>query len=170
MTVKHLSEDQIQTYLDGCDRDTKRSIEAHLADCPQCTALLNDYKRLYVALADDRDLVPVKDLPTAVLARAGLRPRPGRKRFPIEIQVGVAGIAVAVLLAFYFLDLTDAIVRFAPYLPQLIRETGGQVTALQELTVAYGPSLILATFAGMILTIVAVLDSAGLRRRSIRRR
>lgn len=168
--MQHLTEDEIQTYLDGCSKEARQPIEAHLAKCPACRMLLNDYKRLYVALADDSGLVPVKNLPLVVAARLGQRPRPSRRRLPSEIMVGTAGIATALVLAFYFLDLSDAIVGFVTHLPQLIRETLGQVTMLRDLTAAHGTTLILVTFAGMILTIVAILDTARLRRRPVRPR
>jgi len=49
----HLTEDQIQTYLDNKDRSDRSSIEEHLAICPSCMGVLNEYKQLYGLLETD---------------------------------------------------------------------------------------------------------------------
>jgi hypothetical protein len=49
----HLSEEQIQLYLDKQDRQNIESLEAHLKTCPSCMKSIEEYKHLYEALNMD---------------------------------------------------------------------------------------------------------------------
>lgn len=51
---KHLSEQQIQEYLDdNINHEKKQIIEEHLSECSICRAEIKQYKKLYVILEND---------------------------------------------------------------------------------------------------------------------
>ena len=46
----HLTEEQIQSYLDKLESQDVESIEEHLQTCPSCIKNVEDYKMIYLAL------------------------------------------------------------------------------------------------------------------------
>jgi len=53
MIKKHLSDEQIQQYLDDRDRNNGLDIEEHLKSCPDCQKNFDQYKGLYSSLQID---------------------------------------------------------------------------------------------------------------------
>ena len=47
----HLSEDQLQSYLDGTENTRRQEMEAHLAACLQCQRALAAYRQVFSVLA-----------------------------------------------------------------------------------------------------------------------
>jgi len=57
--VNHLTDDQIQEYLDNIDVRENQAIEVHLSECHNCRERLENYRSLY----DGLKLDPVPPLP-----------------------------------------------------------------------------------------------------------
>ena len=53
MMSNHLTEEQIQGYLDDQDRFDLKAIEEHLRVCASCQKSLEEYRKLYTALNTD---------------------------------------------------------------------------------------------------------------------
>ena len=58
MDLSHLSDEQIQNYLDQADPLNRAEIEKHLHICPYCTRNLRIYRGIYHQLSQD----PLPDL------------------------------------------------------------------------------------------------------------
>lgn len=69
--------DLLSDYLDDEDlpRDDRRRIEAHLAGCGECRAVLEDLREVAAHAAAMEDTVPDADLWPGVAARIGVGPR-----------------------------------------------------------------------------------------------
>jgi len=52
VNASHLTDEQLQAYLDGTLGDTAE-VEAHLASCPRCRREVELYKQLYVTIEQD---------------------------------------------------------------------------------------------------------------------
>jgi anti-sigma factor RsiW len=103
---EHLGE-RLSAYVDGALAGEALAVaEAHLADCAECRAAVQDLRRV-VALArtlDDRP--PERDLWPGIAERIGpeagaeVVPLPRRRRFVFSVpQLAAAGIALSVLSA-----------------------------------------------------------------------
>jgi hypothetical protein len=81
--MEHLSEEQLNEYLDGAlEEQTYRKVASHLAECADCRAQLEDLKLVFTSLGDlpesplARDLTPfimlrlLPNLPVRVWTRA----------------------------------------------------------------------------------------------------
>lgn len=67
--MKHLTAEDIQAYLDGVSGPETRALECHLQECAACRARLEEYRGFYAALADDRAIADIGDLPGKVMGR-----------------------------------------------------------------------------------------------------
>lgn len=67
MNDQHLTDDQLQGFLDG-DMAEIETIRAHLKSCPHCREALADYKALYSNLETDPDFSLPADFAESVLA------------------------------------------------------------------------------------------------------
>ncbi|GEM_PF-2439280 len=56
MGLKHLSEDEIQEYLDNPVGESSGAVRNHLENCPECRRVFGDYQKLYSGL--NRDDIP----------------------------------------------------------------------------------------------------------------
>jgi hypothetical protein len=111
--MKHLDDGEIQAYLDGTVEDADSGLKVHLARCEQCQKGVRAYRMLYAGLAAEPSFKPPSDLAQAVMGRLGLRHSPKRHVLSGDLVLAGAGIAVAVIVAFCFMDLRlfiDAIV------------------------------------------------------------
>lgn len=82
MKQGHLSEFQIQQYLDGQQPDASET-EAHLAGCSTCREALNAYNTVYDALSEAPEIQMTANLRNRVLAQI-VPPR--RFRFSISFE------------------------------------------------------------------------------------
>jgi hypothetical protein len=53
MDLNHLSDEQIQSYLDHAEHENRSEIENHLQKCSFCTHTLQIYKEIYHQLEND---------------------------------------------------------------------------------------------------------------------
>ena len=66
----HVPDDLLQRHVDGALSPTEgAAVEAHLATCPTCAALLAEYQELFGGLAALPQPLPPPDFAQAVLAR-----------------------------------------------------------------------------------------------------
>lgn len=152
MGLKHLSDDEIQSYLDGNLREQEESIAEHLALCEQCRDELQVYRALYSGLTD----APVESLAPGFSDRvlAGLPNRSVRAGGwqLSERLVAVLGIAAVASVGIIFLDWS-----------QLLRFVFGSFSsvagAAAESTSAHLDLRLLAV-AGVILLLIPLADRA----------
>jgi hypothetical protein len=94
----HPPQDQLSLYLDAdLDVAERGLLEAHLAECATCAALLAELRRVMVRARALDDRPPRADLWPGVAAAIGATPSPGR-RFSLSIpQLLAAGVALMLL-------------------------------------------------------------------------
>jgi hypothetical protein len=100
--VTHLSDDDIQQYLDGGAVDPLG--EKHLDECTSCSNSVRLYRSLYAGLADSSTFPPLNNLAAGVTLRLSLRRRKRRWLPSPEAALAAAGIAGAIALTFIFLN------------------------------------------------------------------
>jgi hypothetical protein len=69
MELNHLSDEQIQNYLDNLESNDKAEIENHLQHCPRCTRNLQIYKEMYHHLGHNSIPNLSKHFPRLVMAK-----------------------------------------------------------------------------------------------------
>jgi predicted anti-sigma-YlaC factor YlaD len=96
--MTHPMQEQLSLYLDGelDPADTGR-LEAHLADCPTCGALLTELRGVMSRAQALEHRPPRADLWPGIAAAIGATPAP-RRRFSLTVpQLLAAGVALMVL-------------------------------------------------------------------------
>ena len=96
--MTHPLQEQLSLYLDGeLDPADSGRLEAHLADCPTCGALLTELRRVMGRAQALEDRPPRADLWPGVAAAIGVKPAP-RRRFSLTVpQLLAAGVVLMVL-------------------------------------------------------------------------
>ncbi len=86
---------QIHAYHDGAlPADAIAALDAHLAGCVDCSALLSDLRGLSHLI----DVAPIAAMPPEVMARIGLNLRAARERGLLRMTGWLTGAAAAVLV------------------------------------------------------------------------
>lgn len=166
--MNHLSDDQLQSYLDRTTEGPSPEIELHLESCPKCREALLHYKLLYRKLSHAETPALSASFKSATLARITNLDKPVAASAFKFVWWWVVGIATSLLIAGYILNLkvlVDAISSF----------TRGQMAAervvssvLSAVTNTVGDDLPVLLFAGMLLLMVALADRILLHRKSHR--
>jgi hypothetical protein len=106
MSLRHLTDEEIQEYLDGnLSRRNSFLVKRHLDACPICQESVKRYQSLYAGLARDEGFDLLHDFAKSVVAR-----------LPVETQVKshfnfanvflvISGIIMALSMAVHYLDL-----------------------------------------------------------------
>ncbi len=106
MSLKHLTDDEMQEYLDGnLSLENVLSVERHLESCSFCKESLKQYKSLYVGLANDEGFDLPKSFAKSVISRLQAEPEAKSHFNYANIFLTVLGIIIAVGITFYYLDL-----------------------------------------------------------------
>ena len=170
--MRHLTDEEIQAYLDGSSREAETDLRHHLETCQHCRRALADYRALYRGLADDAAFLSPQDLAESVLTRMGLEQRRRRLRIPGDLVI-VASAIVLMLIGISVLgdlgslfDAASAAIR-----PMLEYSTPHLSTACDRITDADFTVTILV-YGAAILSALWAMDRAFERRRPtiIRRR
>jgi anti-sigma factor RsiW len=101
--VRHLDEEQVQSFLEGLLPGGERArVDAHLESCPACQSLLVSFETLEEALSGLPLADPPADFTAGVMARIDEREKAkaGERRVVVAVLATVsAALVVAVLLA-----------------------------------------------------------------------
>ncbi len=96
MDDRHLTDDEIQDYLDTRLPELAGRVEKHTASCDKCKSMLKDYASLYSGLSDDTGFELSDDFTNGVVASIHKNERePFLSRFGNQI-LAATGIAAAV--------------------------------------------------------------------------
>ncbi|MFN8411063.1 MAG: hypothetical protein U0Z26_01610 [Anaerolineales bacterium] len=103
--MKHLSEEQLNEYLDH-ESQERELIEAHLSTCDECVARLNSLQAVFTELDSLPELAFTRDLATPVTRRLSLpNSLPTWLTLTIGLQATLA-VLVAFIVAPIFVDFT----------------------------------------------------------------
>jgi predicted anti-sigma-YlaC factor YlaD len=96
--TKHLSDEEIQAYLGRDATETDRA-DNHLKECPSCGRILEEYRSLYGALADEECFAPSIELAARALSKVRIKEVKKPFREYTETLAAALGIALALVVA-----------------------------------------------------------------------
>jgi anti-sigma factor RsiW len=108
MIDRHLTDDELQSYLDGDPLSDREWVENHLRVCDRCREELARYEQLYMELAKDvgHELSP--DFADSVISRVPERPAPHPRWQPAHILALILGAIAGLSALVYFVGLKEA--------------------------------------------------------------
>ncbi len=158
MKNNHVTEDEIQAFLDGTSPERAEQIRRHIAGCPVCRAQEAAYKSLYRDLA----VAPELDLPANFASRiadaASVKNASALFSPVLDIVIIAAAVISTFLAIIFFVDikaLTDTMSRIA--LPKFTLN-GNFMDPLKQLLAGLNGSLSLLPFAGLALLLTFAAD------------
>jgi hypothetical protein len=102
MSQHHLSDTQIQSYLDNNTGSEISHIETHLRQCSRCRLELDLYRELYLNL--EKDVLPALPADFATKVISGLPVKNQSRWEKIESGFMVAIILISLAVSFYFIN------------------------------------------------------------------
>jgi len=118
MSLKHLTDDEIQDYLDGnLSRQDALLIERHLEICPLCQEALTQYQGLYVGLKNDKGFDLSKNFAKSVIKRLPAEGETESHFNYLNIFLTILGIIVTLGVTLSYVDLRPLGKAFAHVLP-----------------------------------------------------
>lgn len=157
--MKHLSDEEIQFYLDGNPAMDLAPVAVHLRDCPDCRRAYDDYRSLYVALADDsRVSIPGH---AAILepARGGESERHAPATDRADTMVAAWGIGVAAATAVWVFVKIGGL---GPASGQLAGAFAESLHRAAELLAAFGSAIAFVDNGSGVVTMVGLAICAAL--------
>jgi predicted anti-sigma-YlaC factor YlaD len=152
VAIEHLTDPQIQDYLDGnVAPEQRETLREHIDQCERCRSILTSYQNLYFHLEDDRDVALPRNFTKNVLAVL-------KKESVGEVHLKLTnvfligfGVIVALNTVFYFYDFGALFDR----LKQNIDLNPEYITALKPQAYNLEANIYILTFAVMLLLAAA---------------
>ncbi len=157
MAVRHLTDEQIQHYLDGnMHRDDDATY--HLQHCPACQRQLELYRKVYESLQQDVGFELKPGFAESVMTRlAATSEKSSRVSLAGLILLVFGSVAVADL-ALYFLEVKALTEMLASLSTVGINFGSSIVESLRAATASLGVSMDIMLFTGLILLTFAAID------------
>jgi anti-sigma factor RsiW len=105
MIDRHLTDDELQSYLDGHPLSDREWVEKHLRVCDRCREELARYEQLYMELAEDKGHELSPDFADSVISRLPERPAPRPRWQPAHILALILGAIAGLSALAYFVGL-----------------------------------------------------------------
>jgi len=106
MPVTHLTDEEIQDYLDGnLSHQSRIFLEAHLKTCEFCQVALKQYQSLYVELKQDQVFDLPKTFAKSVVAKLPMIEKAKSGFNYSDILLGILAILITAFTSIYYLDL-----------------------------------------------------------------
>lgn len=158
MERQHLTDEEIQVFLDSKRSDQEMERNQHLKNCEICQRNLKIYQNLYVGLEKDPGFKLPRNFAKSVVSKLTEKQSAPFLSPSVEITLIITGILLALGTTFYFVDvksLTGLIGRIA--LPKIAINTSF-LQPIKNLLSDLNGSLILVPFAALALIAVALFD------------
>ena len=161
MSLKHLSDEEIQEYLDGdLSPENELLFETHLKICPHCQESLKQYQSLYVGLANDEGFDLPKSFAKSVISRLPEEAKVKSRFNYASIFLTILGIIIAVGITFYYVDLKPLGRVISDAFVSQYEHSFGLIVSIKSYLASLNGNLSLLAFAGLTLLIIAALDRA----------
>jgi hypothetical protein len=159
MLLKHLTDEEIQDYLDGnLSRQKALLVERHLESCPLCQEALKQYQGLYVGLKDDLGFDFSKGFAKSVIKRLPAKGETESHFNYLNIFLTILGIIISVGVTLYYVDLRPLGRAFSHILFPPQEFGSGLVAFIKNLLVGLNGNVGLLIFAILTLVIIGALD------------
>ncbi|MGB7062743.1 MAG: hypothetical protein WBF13_10400 [Candidatus Zixiibacteriota bacterium] len=158
MSLKHLTDEEIQNYLDGnLSREIAILTKRHLESCPLCREAVKQYQGVYAGLDKEEGFELSKGFAKSVVK---MLPPQGETKSPFDllnIFLTILGIVVGAGVTVYYVDLRPLGRAFSHVLPG--PELGSGVVAFVEnLLIGLNGNLGLLILGVLTLLIIGGLD------------
>ncbi len=165
MAVRHMADDEIQAYLEKGTSALDQVFDAHLSECRECRERVNEYRRLFTVIGEDRGFELSPGFAEAVTARIVTEQAEAARRRWTSLLLILAGAVVAFGAMAYFMDLRplwDSLVGvFAPSL----QRSAAALDGVQRTVTADTATILMILFCVLILAAVAGADHLLFRQR-----
>ena len=148
--MKHLTDDEIQKYLDKDSSVDNYEIKSHLQNCKQCRQSMILYKKLYSGLADDTGFLLSANFSHTVISQLESKSRNNTKIFE-GLLVSIA-VVISLGLTIYFTNLDKVFLKVYQSNAQKIND------AFESILGLVGGQVTLLSFAIIILFLIGFAD------------
>lgn len=159
MAINHLTDTEIQDYLDGnLAGEKESSVMWHLDECQACQHEMNRYKRLYTELKSDADIELSPNFSTAVMSKLH---RESSAVFQVrfrDILLSILGLIVSLGTMVYYVDFKSIMKSFDGIFQPNRYFKPEFISGARDLFSGFKMDSNLIIFAGLILLIFVVVD------------
>ena len=155
MTRDHLSDEQIQAYLDGQLSINTNKIEEHLESCPGCQKNLMVYREVYTSLGTDHLPALPKNFSKGVVSAVSGKSESLWQK--LESGSILSFFLISIALCFYFLNPLPQILKAGSSMIHFVGELFNDALAM------FNGNVPLMIIALVILFLIEVLDRRLLR-------
>ena len=157
MAVRHLTDEQIQRYLDGnISRDSDAA--HHLQHCPACMRQLELYREVYEGLHRDVGFELAPGFAESVMARLAAVSEKSSRVSLVGLILLVFGTVSVAGLALYFLEVKALTEMLASLSAIGVDFSSSFVESLRMATASLGVSMNIMLSSGLILLTFAAID------------
>lgn len=148
--MNHLSDEEIQKYLDKDSGLNRADIEKHLKTCNSCRTNFIAYKQLYTNLEDETGFMLSANFSESVVSRIK-KSKEKTSNFFEGMLLTIAGL-FSIGLVFYFTNLGNVLLN-------IFQKNSAEVKPIIEgIGNIFGSNLILILFAVIILILFGLAD------------
>ena len=165
MALAHISDEQIQGYLDG-NPTGREKVAKHLVSCPVCREAVKEYRLLWATLADDHGFELPQEFAAAVAARVVQPAKASRHSWLVDLSLVIVPVAACLVTASLFIDFSHLWAGVKQFLAANFGSNVAALSATKAFLAQFGikSSLLASAAATMLLIAVADRLFATLRR------
>lgn len=158
MPLKHLTDDEIQDYLDGnLSQENALWVKKHLETCPLCQEALQQYQGLYVGLKSDKGFDLSKGFTKSVIKKLPAEGEMESRFNFVNTFLTILGIIISAGVTLYYVDLRPLGRAFSHILPP--HEFGSVLVAfIKSFLVGLNGNIGFLIFAVLTFLFIAALD------------
>ena len=169
MATRHMTDDQIQAYLETGASALDQVFHTHLNECADCRRRVNEFRRLYHTLSEERGFDLSAGFSESVMVRVAAAEADAKRRRWWNLLLIALGMLVAVGAAAYFMNwepLVQSIVSvFQPSVERSAEVLGRTDGVIGETSKG---TILIIVFSVVVLAIVAGADHLLFRSRQTR--
>lgn len=159
MATAHLTDEQIQDYLDGnLPHDQASVLRGHIRSCQKCQSELTQYQGLYVELKEEVAFNLWPGFSSAVMKAVQAGAKKAWLARLWNLLLPVIGIAVGIGVMIYYVDFKPILKVFADSLNPGRYFDSAVLSELNQVLAKLNVNLNIIVFAGLSLLAVILID------------
>ncbi|KPJ48628.1 MAG: hypothetical protein AMJ41_04570 [candidate division Zixibacteria bacterium DG_27] len=168
MSDRHLTDEELQSYLDSDFTEDREWIQSHLQVCEHCREELVQYQQLYFGLSEDVGFELSPEFAESVISRIPEPAALARQRRFMSVFASISGAILGVAVLLYFTGLRP-LLGFAEHIGHQIASFVISVSAsFSELFSALNVNTHLLVYVAVVLALTLILDQiASYRKRPV---
>ncbi|MDZ7341666.1 MAG: hypothetical protein ONB27_09960 [candidate division KSB1 bacterium] len=159
MITMHLSDDQIQDFLDqNLSQEDRLLVNEHLRNCQQCQNELSRYQRLYMALNQETVIELSPAWSAAVMKRIRAEVRKIVLRRFLNLLLPIGGIIAGIAVMLYYVEFGPIVAVFLRSLNPARYFDNKILLEIDQSLAKFNINFSLIAVAGLSLLVVLLLD------------